>query len=103
MELFILLVLVGVAGLAIWKFNKGKGFDVNSDGKVDVADAKAAVKNTVDGVKAAATKTAPAPAAKKPAAKKPAAKKPAAKTTAAKKPAAKKPAAPKKKAPANPK
>lgn len=40
---------------AILFFNRStKGFDVNQDGKVDVEDAKAAVKNTVEGLKATA-------------------------------------------------
>lgn len=90
MELFILLALVGVVGFAVWKFNKGKGkgFDVNNDGKVNFDDVKAAAENTVSGVKeTVAKKTTPA---KKPAAKKTATTK---RTTATKKPAAKKPAA----------
>jgi hypothetical protein len=54
MELALGLIAIIVIGLIIW-FNRGtKGFDVNKDGKVDVADAKAAVTNTVEGVKATA-------------------------------------------------
>lgn len=54
MELALGLIAIIVIGLIVW-FNRGtKGFDVNKDGKVDVADAKAAVANTVAGVKASA-------------------------------------------------
>lgn len=49
-------VLIGVAiifGLAIWYYNKdAKTLDVNNDGKIDVNDAKDAVVNAVEGVKA---------------------------------------------------
>lgn len=51
-ELILGLVIVSV--LAIWFFNRDAGLDVNNDGKVDLADAKAAVNNTVQGIKAAA-------------------------------------------------
>lgn len=102
MELALGLIALVVIGLILW-YNRGtKGFDVNKDGKVDLADAKSAVSNTVAGVKATAdinkdgrvdagdvkvvAKTAKAKvtgavnAAKKPAAKKPAASKPATKS-----------------------
>lgn len=50
-ELFFGLIII-VMIVAIIFFNRTtKGLDVNQDGKVDVDDAKAAVKNTVDGVK----------------------------------------------------
>lgn len=56
-----LIIVVGVAAIgAIWYFNRNsKGFDVDGDGKVDAKDLKAAVSNTVTGVKASA-KTAAA-------------------------------------------
>jgi hypothetical protein len=50
----VLIGLVILAGAALIYFNRSKGLDVNSDGKVDVKDASAAVTNTVEGVKAAA-------------------------------------------------
>lgn len=47
-----LIVILGVVVIAlIYAVNRGKGVDVNNDGKVDFADAKAAVSNTVDAVK----------------------------------------------------
>jgi hypothetical protein len=49
-----LIGLVILLGGAIIYFNRSKGLDVNSDGKVDVKDASAAVSNTVEGVKAVA-------------------------------------------------
>lgn len=48
-ELILGLVIVSV--LVIWFFNRDAGLDVNNDGKVDLADAKAAVLNTAKGVK----------------------------------------------------
>lgn len=48
-ELILGLVIVSV--LVIWFFNRDAGLDVNNDGKVDLADAKAAVVNTAKGVK----------------------------------------------------
>lgn len=49
-------ILIAVAILAvagIWYYNRNaKSFDVNQDGKVDAADAKVAVQNVVEGVKA---------------------------------------------------
>jgi hypothetical protein len=54
MELALGLIAIIVIGLIIWFNRDTKGFDVNKDGKVDLADAKAAVTNTVEGVKAAA-------------------------------------------------
>ena len=52
------IVLVAVVAVAIGAFiyynRNTKGFDVNNDGKVDAADAKAAVQNVVEGVKAEA-------------------------------------------------
>jgi hypothetical protein len=49
MEIIIAIVVVAVG--AIWYFNRDKGLDVNSDGKVDVKDLEAAVENTVVAVK----------------------------------------------------
>lgn len=53
MEIIIGLVVV-VLGTLIYFNRKSKGLDVNNDGKVDLADAKAAVDNTVAGVTTAA-------------------------------------------------
>lgn len=50
----VLIGLVILLGGAVIYFNRSKGFDVNSDGKVDAKDASAAVTNTVEGVKAVA-------------------------------------------------
>jgi preprotein translocase subunit SecF len=49
MEIIIALVAIVVIG-AIWYTNRSTGADVNGDGKVDLADAKAAVENTVEAV-----------------------------------------------------
>lgn len=79
-------IIVGLAAI-LWNHNKAKPLDVNKDGKVDVADAVAAVtvvaEETTKVAKKVATK-AKAATTKKAAAKKPA---PAKKTVAAKKPA----------------
>jgi hypothetical protein len=54
MEIIIALVAI-VAIAALIYFNRSaKSLDINNDGKVDLADAKAAVDNTVVGVTAAA-------------------------------------------------
>ena len=54
MELLLIAVVVAVVG-AVWYYNRSaKSLDVNQDGKVDAADAKAAVQNVVEGVKASA-------------------------------------------------
>jgi preprotein translocase subunit SecF len=46
------LVIIALAGVAIWYYNRNNpGADINGDGKVDFDDAKAAIQNTVDGVK----------------------------------------------------
>ena len=47
MEIIIALVAIVVIG-AIWYSNRNTGVDVNQDGKVDLADAKAAVEKTVE-------------------------------------------------------
>jgi preprotein translocase subunit SecF len=49
MEIIIALVAIVVIG-AIWYSNRSTGADVNGDGKVDLADAKAAVEKTVEAV-----------------------------------------------------
>jgi hypothetical protein len=49
MEIIIALVAIVVIG-AIWYSNRSTGADVNQDGKVDLADAKAAVEKTVEAV-----------------------------------------------------
>jgi hypothetical protein len=54
MEILIAIVAVVVIGALIYFNRSSKGLDVNNDGKVDAADAKAAVENVVEGVKAAA-------------------------------------------------
>lgn len=46
MEIIVILIAVVVLG-AIWYANRNTGFDANNDGKVDLKDAAAAVKNTV--------------------------------------------------------
>lgn len=46
MEILIAIIAIVVIG-AIWYTNRGTGADVNQDGKVDLADAKAAVEKTV--------------------------------------------------------
>ncbi len=56
MDAFVLVLLVIAGGLAaLWYFNRGtKDFDTNKDGAVNFDDAKKAVENTVQGVKAVA-------------------------------------------------
>jgi hypothetical protein len=49
MEIIIALAAIVVIG-AIWYSNRSTGADVNQDGKVDLADAKAAVEKTVETV-----------------------------------------------------
>ena len=51
MEIIIVIAIVLVT--AVIFFNRKTGADVNNDGKVDIADAKAAIDNTVVGVKEA--------------------------------------------------
>ena len=53
MEIVLIGLVILLGGTVIY-FNRSKGFDVNSDGKVDAKDASAAVTNTVEGVKAVA-------------------------------------------------
>jgi preprotein translocase subunit SecF len=54
MEIIIALIAVVLVGAIVYFNRSSKGLDVNNDGKVDLADAKAAVDNTVAGVTAAA-------------------------------------------------
>ena len=54
MEIIIALVAVVAVGALIYFNRSAKNLDINNDGKVDLADAKAAVDNTVAGVTAAA-------------------------------------------------
>jgi preprotein translocase subunit SecF len=54
MEILIAIIAVVVVGALIYFNRSSKGLDVNNDGKVDLADVKAAVDNTVVGVTAAA-------------------------------------------------
>lgn len=53
MEIIIIAVVAVVLGAIIYS-NRKKGLDVNKDGKVNLADAKEAVKTTVADVKSAA-------------------------------------------------
>ena len=50
MEIIIALVAVIVVGALVYFNRSAKSLDINNDGKVDLADAKAAVDNTVTGV-----------------------------------------------------
>lgn len=56
MDAFVLVfVVIGLGLAAVWYFNRGaKDFDTNKDGAVNFDDAKKAVENTVEGVKAVA-------------------------------------------------
>jgi hypothetical protein len=54
MEIVLLAIAAVVIGAFIYYNRSSKSFDVNNDGKVDAADAKAAVQNVVEGVKATA-------------------------------------------------
>lgn len=57
MELLIGAAVIVAVG-AIWYVNRSKGVDVNNDGKVDLADVKEAVQNTVEAVKETVVATA---------------------------------------------
>ena len=82
MELVIALVVVVALGALIYFNRSAKDLDINQDGRVDTADAVAAVTNAAEGVKTVAKKAAvKAKTATRSAAKKPAAKKPAVKRT----------------------
>ncbi len=54
MEIVLIAVVAVAFGAFIYYNRSSKSFDVNNDGKVDAADAKAAVQNVVEGVKATA-------------------------------------------------
>lgn len=54
MEIVLLAIVAVVIGAFIYYNRSAKNFDVNNDGKVDATDAKAAVQNVVEGVKATA-------------------------------------------------
>ena len=54
MEIVLVAIAVVVIGAIVYYNRSAKSFDVNNDGKVDAADAKAAVQNVVEGVKATA-------------------------------------------------
>jgi hypothetical protein len=51
MDILIFLALIVAIGALIYFNRSSKGLDVNNDGKVDLADAALAAKNTVAGVK----------------------------------------------------
>jgi hypothetical protein len=54
MEIVIIAIVVVAIGAIIY-FNRGsKSLDINQDGKIDAADATAAVQNVIEGVKASA-------------------------------------------------
>lgn len=81
MELVLGLIVVVVVGALIYFNRSARSLDINKDGKVDSADAVAAVVNATEGVKQTAkkaavkAKTATRSAAKKSSTAKPAAKK----------------------------
>ena len=50
MEIIIALVAIVAVGALVYFNRSAKSLDINNDGKVDLADAKAAVDNTVTGV-----------------------------------------------------
>ena len=54
MEIIIALVVIVVVGALVYFNRSAKSLDINNDGKVDLADAKAAVDNAVTGVTAVA-------------------------------------------------
>jgi hypothetical protein len=54
MEIIIALVTIVVVVALVYFNRSAKSPDINNDGKVDLADAKAAVENTVTGLAAAA-------------------------------------------------
>jgi hypothetical protein len=54
MELIFGAIIVVIVAALIYFNRSAKGLDVNNDGKVDLADAKAAIDNTVAGATAAA-------------------------------------------------
>jgi hypothetical protein len=54
MEILLAIAVVVVVGALIYFNRSSKSLDINNDGKVDLADAKAAVETAVEGVKATA-------------------------------------------------
>lgn len=54
MEILLIIVAVVAVGAFVYYNRNSKGLDINNDGKIDAADAKAAVQNVVEGVKAEA-------------------------------------------------
>ena len=80
MELVLVLVVVAVGAL-IYFNRSARTLDINQDGKVDAADAVAAVENAAEGTKTSIKKAA----ARTKAATRSPAKRPAAKTASAKK------------------
>lgn len=54
MEMLLAIVVAVVVGALIYFNRSSKSLDINNDGKIDAADAKAAVNNVVEGVKATA-------------------------------------------------
>ena len=54
MEILLAIAMVAVIGAFLYFNRSSKSLDVNNDGKVDIADAKTAVQNVVEGVKAVA-------------------------------------------------
>jgi hypothetical protein len=54
MEILLAIAVAVVIGALIYFNRSSKGLDVNNDGKVDLADVKAAVDNAVEGVTSAA-------------------------------------------------
>ena len=54
MEIVIIAIAVVAIGAIIYFNRSSKSLDINQDGKVDATDAKAAVQNVVEGVKASA-------------------------------------------------
>ncbi len=54
MEIVLIAVVAVALGAFVYYNRSSKSLDVNNDGKVDAADAKAAVQNVVEGVKATA-------------------------------------------------
>jgi hypothetical protein len=54
MEILLAIVVAVVIGGLVYFNRSSRSLDINGDGKVDLADAKAAVDNTVAGVTAAA-------------------------------------------------
>lgn len=54
MEILLAIAVVAVIGALVYFNRSSKSLDINNDGKVDVADAKTAVQNAVEGVKSVA-------------------------------------------------